>query len=367
MRRKLLYLCLMLFTVYVEIMYDESRAVLFLGFEMVLGAVMFLMALYLKFRVKLEVVIKSDLIPKGKPVEAEVTVSNRGWLAATRVSAELVLEIPGYGTEQEEWLLYDVDGKKRTKTERSFPAPYCGKYTVCVRKERVSDYLGLFRFSIGKGSRACVKVLPRLCEIPVEVGERTRNFPVDGEEYDPHRSGDDPSEIFQIRAYRPGDGMQRIHWKMSAKAGEWMTKEYGLPVGCCVLLLLDLYQERGGKLAEEEMDRIIETAVSVSYSLALAGCIHYIAWYEEDTGAIHRCYIKGEEEVYELQEEILEAIPYSEEWDLESGYHFRFPEGKYATILRLDGSLRLWRNGELFADLSRGELQELGKRLILQV
>lgn len=138
-------------------------------------------------------------------------------------------------------------------------------------------------------------------------------------------------------------------------------------MGCCVLLLLDLYQERGGKLAAKEMDRIIETAVSVSYSLALAGCIHYIAWYEEDTGAIHRCYIKGEEEVYELQEEILEAIPYSEEWDLESGYHFRFPEGRYATILRLDGSLRLWRNGELFADLSGGELQELGKRLILQV
>ena len=114
MRRKLLYLCLMLFTVYVEIMYDESRAVLFLGFEMVLGAVMFLMALYLKFRVKLEVVIKSDLIPKGKPVEAEVTVSNRGWLAATRVSAELVLEIPGYGTDQEEWLMDDVVGNRRS-------------------------------------------------------------------------------------------------------------------------------------------------------------------------------------------------------------------------------------------------------------
>ena len=66
---------------------------------------------------------------------------------------------------------------------------------------------------------------------------KTRNFPVEGDEYEKERSGDAPTEIFQIREFRPGDRMQQIHWKSSARSGELMTKEYSMPCGCKVLLL----------------------------------------------------------------------------------------------------------------------------------
>lgn len=367
MRGKFLYLCLLLFTAYVEIMYDHSHAILFLGFELLLLLFMLLLALYLKFHVRMEVRVRKYSVNKGKPLEAEVMISNRGWLPASRIQGGLALKNAWDRVEGEEPILCEADGRRRIAKVYRFPVKYCGKYALFMEKAGVCDYLGMFRFKIGKGMQSRVQVLPDFYEIPVEVGEYTRNFPVDGEEYDPHRSGDDPSEIFQIREYRPGDGMQRIHWKMSAKAGEWMTKEYGLPVGCCVLFLLDLHQEKRKEIEASRLDQILETAVSISYSLMMAECLHYAAWYEERTNEIHRCCIKGEEDVYRLQEEILEAFPYEDVHDLEEGYRSRYPEGRYATVLRLDQSLLLWRNGEIYADLADGTSEDLGSRLILKV
>lgn len=367
MRGKALYLCLLLFTAYVEVMYDDSHGILFLGFELLLFLAMLALALYLKFHVRVEAKVEAYCVNKGKPVVAQVTVSNRGWLPASRIQGRFGLEDAWGFTDGQEVFQCEADARKRLTKVYRFPVAYCGKYSFCVKKAKVSDYLGLFRFSAGKESRDDVNVLPDFYEIPVEITEGTRTFPVDGDEYDPHRSGDDPSEIFQIREYRPGDGMQRIHWKMSAKAGEWMTKEYGLPVGCCVLVLLDLKQDRGDLAGASRWDQILETAVSVSYSLALAGCMHDMAWFEARTGNIRRVSIRGEEDVFRLQEDVLEAFPYEDGDDLEAGYASRFPEKRYATVLRLDASLILWKDGEIYADLSQGERKALGDYLILRV
>lgn len=366
MREKFLYLCLLLFTGYVEIMYDNSGALMFLGFEMLMGVLMLLLALYLKAHVSIRLKVSSGTLSKGESLKAVAVISNRGILPATGISGLLVLE-NRYGESVKEIPLFcEADIRKENRRVHSFPAPYCGRYTLCLEKERISDYLGLFRFRLGRGNKIEVRVLPNLHRIPVEIGERTRRFPVEGEEYDPHRKGDDPSEIFQIREYRPGDPVQRIHWKMSAKAGQWMTKEYGLFVGCSVLFLLDL-RRKGGRIGQEQLDRILETAVSVSYSLMLAGCIHYTAWYEAESGSIRRFCIRKEEDVFGLMEEITEAAPFGEEQDLQEVYRFCFPEGRYATVLRLDSNLTLWKNGEFYGDFSEAEWKELEENGILQV
>lgn len=366
MRGKFLYLCLILFTAYVEIMYENSRALMFLGFELLMGLAMLLLALYLKFHVSIRLSVNSARLSKGEPLKAGAAVINRGFLPAAGITALLVLENRYGEPVQEIPIRCEADAKKEARPQYLLPALYCGKYTLWLEKERISDYLGLFGLRLGGENQMKVQVLPGLHQIPVEIGERTRRFPVEGEEYDPHRSGDDPSEIFQIREYRPGDGIQRIHWKMSAKAGQWMTKEYGLGVGCSVLLLLDLHGA-GGRIEGERLDRILETAVSISYSLVLAGCMHYTAWYEADAGAVRRLCIQGEEDVFGLQEEILEADPFGEACDLEEVYRFRFPEGRYATVLRLDANLLLWRNGELCADLSEAGWKDLEESWMLQV
>ena len=64
-----------------------------------------------------------------------------------------------------------------------------------------------------------------------EVTVQTSNFSLEGERFSEEVSGDDPSELFALRDYQPGDRMARIHWKLSARKGEWYVKEFSRPVG----------------------------------------------------------------------------------------------------------------------------------------
>ena len=40
-----------------------------------------------------------------------------------------------------------------------------------------------------------------------------------------NRKGNDPSEIFDIREYVPGDDIRSIHWKLSSKTDTLILKE----------------------------------------------------------------------------------------------------------------------------------------------
>ena len=48
------------------------------------------------------------------------------------------------------------------------------------------------------------------------------------------------SDIKEIREYRPGDRLQRIHWKLSAKTGKLIFREAMEPVRHRIVLTLDL-------------------------------------------------------------------------------------------------------------------------------
>ena len=57
-----------------------------------------------------------------------------------------------------------------------------------------------------------------------------------------YTKGDDVSQISQIRNYIPGDKLQNIHWKLSAKNEELQVKEFSKPYSDEVTLLVDLSQ-----------------------------------------------------------------------------------------------------------------------------
>ena len=50
------------------------------------------------------------------------------------------------------------------------------------------------------------------------------------------KSGEDVSEVFGLREYRPGDRWQKVHWKMTARQEHIWVKEYSLPIGASVVL-----------------------------------------------------------------------------------------------------------------------------------
>lgn len=119
--------------------------------------------------------------------------------------------------------------------ERGFSTEHCGGYRITVEKVRVCDYLGLFSFPARKTSEQRLLVCPKA--LPVEdmvIPER-----MEIRQWIP-KSGGGFSENHEHRLYRPGDRLNQLHWKLSAKVGDLILREPMQAVQGAVLLTLTL-------------------------------------------------------------------------------------------------------------------------------
>ena len=119
------------------------------------------------------------------------------------------------------------------REESGLPTQHCGGITVTVAKARVCDYLGIFAFPVRRSGSRTVIVRP----LPVSVP----NAPEPGAAriWKP-KAGGGFSENHELRPYRPGDSLNRVHWKLSAKTGKWMIRQPMEPQRGLVLLTMTL-------------------------------------------------------------------------------------------------------------------------------
>lgn len=61
-----------------------------------------------------------------------------------------------------------------------------------------------------------LSIMPKITLVMIEVGLASRYFQGEAEVYD-DKTGGDVYRVFQIRSFQPGDKIQNIHWKLSAK------------------------------------------------------------------------------------------------------------------------------------------------------
>ena len=115
------------------------------------------------------------------------------------------------------------------------PTDHSGGLYAQLHKPRVCDYLGLFRFRIRKTTVQTFFVLPN----PIKM-----EIPPDLARYLSHawrpKPGGGYAENHEIRQYHPGDNLNQIHWKLSAKVGDLMLREPMEPERGLMLLTMDL-------------------------------------------------------------------------------------------------------------------------------
>lgn len=99
-----------------------------------------------------------------------------------------------------------------------------GQLIVRIEETKLHDFLHFFTYVTKEKSEAGIPVLPKELE-------RTFDIPMtptsDGlEEFEESDlKGNISSDVKEIREYRPGDRLQRIHWKLSAKLDDLYVKE----------------------------------------------------------------------------------------------------------------------------------------------
>lgn len=153
---------------------------------------------------------------------------------------------------------------------------HCGMAALSVRRVQVWDALGLF-------------VLSRPCPPPVEV----LICPGDTEA-DPFRGWEErPSlaqplqpalggwgEDYDLRAYRPGDPMRSVHWKLSSKQDDLVVRE---PLTHRKPVLLLTFDHSGSRSVLDTRLALLQKA---SCQLLEQGRVHIVRWLQPETGAL---------------------------------------------------------------------------------
>jgi uncharacterized protein (DUF58 family) len=172
----------------------------------------------------------------------------------------------------------------------SFGCP--GKVLFRINKTGVYDPLGLFCLKTKKANDrgASLVVFPAVTPVAGVGRDSPVSRDVENDGLMRVVKGDDPSELYDIREYRTGDLLSRIHWKLSHKTGRLMVKELGRVVCGDVLVMFDL----NGR--DSEADALLSALASISASLSQEGVAHDIEWYSARADHINKSHVESEED-----------------------------------------------------------------------
>lgn len=221
-------------------------------------------------------------IPRGGKVSWTLRLDNRFHLPVARASYRLRVTNRMNGQEH---IAKAVMRGVTPEEDRQWTleTDHCGAVECRVEHLWVCDCLGLFALPVRKPQMITLLVAPIAEDVgPIELPEgvgspvpEARNRAVLGETY-------------ELREYRPGDSLRMIHWKMSAKRDELITREPPEDARPLPVLTFDHF----GPL--EVVDRALDRLEGASAALLAQGRPHEVRWAHPETGAVRSCTVAGE-------------------------------------------------------------------------
>jgi uncharacterized protein (DUF58 family) len=152
------------------------------------------------------------------------------------------------------------------RSERSWliraPLSRRGHFRIEPLHIRTGDPFGFFEASATVGQGISVVVYPRIEPLP---RWRLPAAAVEGSHASPVRTLQTTPMATSVRPYAPGDAMNRIHWKTTARHGEIQVKEFDLEQTADAWIILDL--QRGIQTGRGD-ESTIEVAIRAAASIA---------------------------------------------------------------------------------------------------
>lgn len=170
-----------------------------------------------------------------------------------------------------------VGEQKRVVIKKSLNCSYRGNYMVGVDKIIIKDFLNFFKFTYTVDEQHKILVYPKLRELKSNL---LKNVVNESNESVISNNAQSESVFSDIREYVPGDPLNRIHWKLTAKAGKWLTKDMSGQMTNKSKVFLDTYHL--GLTEEDKIvfeDYLVEGCVSILHFL-LENRVHTELYYE---------------------------------------------------------------------------------------
>ncbi len=295
---------------------------LLLVFLLVLPLISLLSALPVRRALRYSMEIDDDIVPKGNcPVRLSAQNGSAFPCACVRMHLNRRNALGRIGERyletSDEIIQFSVGARRTYTLEPPIKMAYCGRVDLSIHRVDICDMLGLFSLSVspqnGQNSSGSIYVLPELQVRAIQTDEAA-DLGLDSATYSTEKAGNDPSEIFQLRDYQPGDPRHSVHWKLSSRMNRLIVREFGLPLNPSMHFLLEL--RAGAEPAAAE--RVLGTVLAFSENLMARKVTHSISWLGEE-GLMQTTSVTGPDSLAIVLHELL-ALPGQKRWSTLEAY-----------------------------------------------
>lgn len=184
----------------------------------------------------------------------------------------------------------------------------CGCYEVRLTHLEFYDYLHFFRFEKQLSMQEEIVIHPKSAP---DISFDSAAF---GEGFDEFEESDSKglvsSNVTDIREYIPGDRLQRIHWKLSAKIDKLMVKENEQTSSNQFTILVELFLPYPESLLLEQS---LSHACTLAYELIRHGETFFFCYYSTMEEDFVKHLIRNKEELEQAIRNCFYQVPYTEE------------------------------------------------------
>lgn len=329
------YLLAVLVTIYLVIMYDMELPVLLLLLELILPAVQYVLLLPVAGKLRLKWSSTERIYEAGEQIPVKLVIQNPTWIPVLYLHLMLVIQNDLTGETEQRELSLMVPARGTIQVPLAVSSDYCGRMTVGISRVKLWDFFRLFskKKKLKKNYESQVLVIPALTQMSVEISSLVKGFLADCDKYDPHEKGSDPSEVFQVREYRPGDRLQQVHWKLSAARDGLLVKELSKPLVYPVVLFLDMSQNRPWL-----QQQAVTNALSLLWNLQQQDCPASLICRQAD-GTLQKLSIATEEELLPCMEAVCSVCSTGKDTPMLAEYEEQAPGERYAHLYYVTDSL----------------------------
>lgn len=196
-----------------------------------------------------------------------IEISRRSFFPMGVICLRIKIKNILYDSVQQRDILLQPAEKKKMKFKYPLKMSDCGNIRVSLEEVYCYDLLGLFYRKIPVDIQMDTLVYPAQIKLNMQIMRRPQTS-VTGNLYDQHRKGQDVSEVAELREYREGDSLGKVHWKLSGKLDELIVRDFGYPSNYTVLVLYDMMKNVDEtRISNQRNNAILAVTNEVSYRM----------------------------------------------------------------------------------------------------
>ncbi len=294
---RLIYIAVLVLCAVFCVLYRDALAIMLFSSLLILPLITFACAAISRARTKVSAKVLGDVQSIGDNAKLQIKINNRCPFPLFAVAVKIYITNSFNSTSSVCTSRFSSSAFSDEVHEFAIKSNHCGRLDISVDKIYFYDALRLFKFSKKLDCRKTVTVLPKIHELSVDVVNHGI-YAGETDIFSKTRPGDDPSEVFDIRDYKGGDKLNRIHWKLSVKQNHYMVKQYSFPINEMILIYVDLFIDRKNKSALELLDSEIAILLSMAFKFVNLQKQFKICWYNDESKQLIFEDIKSVEDIY---------------------------------------------------------------------